>query len=308
MGSIGALKRDRFDQEQFESWQRYKNAKRKLKKPVRNPVVAYGGTSGSYSEDASIAFFGEDSIRVACRQFEDVFKSIAGGQADYGVLPIENSTTGSVKDIYEMLLKYDCYIVGETQVRVDHCLMGVPGATLEDITDIYSHEQSLMQCSLFLEAHPQWQQHSYVNNALAAEYVSNTGQKNLAAIASRRAASVHNLEVLEEHINFLDINTTRFIIIANHPEETEDSNKISVSFAVKHKPGALVRVLNIFDQHQLNLCKIESRPNHIRNWEYNFFVDIEGRLNDVGLDETIHEVIAETAQFRFLGSYAANIN
>lgn len=297
-----------FDHDQFESWKKYIQSKENIKEVVKKPIVAYGGTAGSYSEDATIDFFGPDTVRIACRNFEDIFKSITGGQADYGVVPIENSTTGSVKDIFELLYKYNCYIIGETQVRVDHCLMGTEESSIEDITDIYSHEQSLMQCSEFLETFPDWELHSYDNNALAAKFVKEKQDKHLAAIASKRAAKIHGLKVLEEHINFLDINTTRFIVIADHLENQKNMNKISLSFSVGHKPGALVRVLNIFDKHHLNLCKIESRPNRKKNWEYNFFIDIEGNISDEILNETIKEVIAESTDFRFLGSYLSNIN
>lgn len=294
-----------YNQEQFTSWKNYLNSQKLLREAINNPIVSYGGTSGSYSEDATIKFFGEDSIRVPCRKFEDVFKSIAGGAADYGVIPIENTTTGSVKDILELLDKYQCYIVGETQVQVDHCLLGTPDSNIEDIKDIYTHEQSIMQCSIYLEDHPNWEIHPYLNNALAAELVSKNGDKTLAAIASERAGDIHNLKVLEKHINFLDINTTRFIIVANHPEN-RNANKISLSFSVGHEPGALVRVLNIFDKYHLNLSKIESRPSRKRNWEYNFYIDIEGSI-DKEFDKTIKEVIGQTKNFKFLGSYKANI-
>lgn len=296
----------KYTQEQSNSWRNYKNSKNLYKSPVKDPVVAYGGTTGSYSEDACIKFFKDQGVRIACKRFEDVFKSVTGGVADYGVIPIENSTTGSVKGVLDLLDKYNCYIIGETQVRVDHCLLGTKDSSIEDITDIFSHEQSLMQCSIYLEEHSKWRQHTYANNALAAEFIKLENNKNFGAIASERAGIVHDLKILDKHINFLDINTTRFIIIANHPEDRE-ADKISISFAVGHKPGSLVRVLNIFDKYQLNLCKIESRPNHVHNWEYNFFIDIEGNIDSEHLDETIEEVISETTDFRFLGSYKANL-
>lgn len=296
-----------FNQNQFNTWNRFIESKKNSKPKKKNPIVAYGGTTGSYSEDATINFFGQDVLRVPCRNFEDIFKSITGGQADYGVIPIENSTTGSIKDVFDLLNKYNCFIVGETQVRVDHCLMGLEESSIEDITDIYSHEQSLMQCSEFLETFPDWELHSYDNNALAAKFIKEEKNKHFAAIASERAAKIFNLKVLDRHINFLDINTTRFIVIANHLENSDKNNKISISFAVGHEPGALVKVLNIFDRNQLNLCKIESRPNRKRNWEYNFFVDIEGNITDERLQETIQEVILESTNFRFLGNYISNI-
>ncbi len=292
--------------QQVDSWRSYLQSKTLIQEKKKKPVIAYAGTSGSFSEDATIKYFGKDSFRIACKNFIDIFKNVSSGSSDYGVIPIENTTTGSVKDIFELLDQYDCFIVGETQVYVDQYLLGIPGSTLEDITDVYSHEQSLMQCSDYLEEHSQWELHPYSNNALAAKFVSNEKNKNFGVIAGKRAGQIHNLIVLEKHINFLENNTTRFIIIANHPEKDE-ANKTSLSFSVDHKPGALVKVLNIFDKYQLNLCKIESRPSRRKNWEYKFFIDIEGKNQESVLDKAIQEVIANTIEFNYLGSYHSNL-
>ncbi len=293
--------------QQSQNWQTYLLSKDRATKKKPKPTVAYAGTRGSYTEDATIKYFGEDVSRIPCRNFQDVFKSILGGMADYGVVPIENSTTGSVRDTLELLEKYDCYITGETQVKVEHCLLGVPGSKLEDITDIYAHEQSLMQCQPYLQSLVGAKRHPYVNNAIAAQFVKDQDDKHLAAIASRRAAEIHGLDILKEDINDLDINTTRFIIVADHPERSQSDNKVSLSFSVGHKPGALVRVLNIFDKYTMNLSKIESRPSKRRNWEYIFYIDIEGALSPELLDTALREVIPETIDFRYFGMYPSGL-
>ncbi len=288
-------------------WENYLDAQNRIRTIVENPKVAYAGTSGSYSEDATIDFFGENSNRIPYRRFEDVFKSVNDGESDYGVIPIENTTTGSVRDVFDLFDIYNCFIIGETQVKIDHCLLGVKGSSIEDITDIYTHEQSLMQCSYYLDGHPEWEGHIFPNNALAAEFVHKQNDKTKGAIASERAGKVHDLVVLDKKINWLESNVTRFVIIAKHPEHRQ-SDKISLSFGVGHKPGALVRVLNIFDKYNLNLSKIESRPNRKHNWEYNFFIDIEGVIDQDMFDQAIKEVIPETTQFRYLGKYKSNIS
>lgn len=298
----------RFTPEQQEAWRRYLEYRECRTLPVKqNPVVAYGGAPGSYSEDAAIRYFGESAPRVACREFEDIFKSVLAGGADYGVIPIENSTTGSVNDLYDLLLAYDCMIVGETQVTVSHCLMGVAGADLSTIREVYSHPQSLAQSAAYLQEHS-WKLVPFTNNALAAGFVAESGNTAFAAVASERAAALNGLTVLARGLNSMSTNATRFLVIADHLEQGEERTKLSVSFAVTHEHGALLRVLSVFDSYALNLCRIESRPSLENRWEYNFFVDFEGSLTDAHLDDAVHDVIASTKDFRFLGSYASAIH
>jgi chorismate mutase/prephenate dehydratase len=291
--------------DQQESWLEYKKIRMQTGKLPENPVAAYGGTSGSYSEDAAIGCFGKSGERIACREFEDVFKSVLAGTADCGVIPVENSTTGAVRDIAELLLRYSCSICGETEVNVHHCLLGIPGAALSDISRVTSHEQSLYQCREYLDNHPDWTLVPCVNNAYAARDTAERGELSQAAIASRRAGEIYGLNILADGINTSGVNATRFLIISQGTATADENcpRKVSLSFGIRHCPGALYRVLGIFERHGLNLCRIESRPSGKSNWEYIFFVDFSGTFPDSVLDKAVEELILETTGFRFLGCY-----
>ncbi|MCD7928601.1 MAG: chorismate mutase, partial [Clostridiales bacterium] len=192
--------------------------------------VIYQGQPGAYGEEATIQFFGEDCDRTPARSFEGVFVAIREGLGGYGVLPIENSSTGSINDVYDLLGKYGCSIVGETVVRVEHCLMGVPGSSLGSITDVYSHEQGFSQCREFLNTFPQWNQNIEANTAASAKMVAKLNDPSRAAIASRRAAKLYGLDILAEKINYNSNNYTRFVVVAEKPRVTQKSDKISVIF------------------------------------------------------------------------------
>lgn len=289
--------------EQEASLRYYKNSLDQARTPVENPTVAYFGTSGSYTEQAAIDAFGPDCRRVAHRLSEDVFKSITSQGADYGVLPIENSTTGSIAAVYDLLARYNCFIVGETKVKIEHCLLGLPGSTLADIREVYSHAQGFEQSTEFLSDYPDWKCLTYYNTAVAAEHVAKSKDKSFAAIASRRAAAIHGLEILAEDINQSETNVTRFVIVADRMELCPDRNKISIAFHLPHVAGSLFQALSVFDAHALNLCKIESRPIRDHNWEYLFFVDFIGSITDSSLDPVMEAVISKTEGFHFLGIY-----
>lgn len=265
--------------------------------------VIYQGQPGAYGEEATIQYFGEDCDRTNARSFEGVFIAIREGLGGYGVLPIENSSTGSINEVYDLLGKYGCYIVGEITVRVEHCLMGVKGSSLGSITDVYSHEQGFSQCREFLSDFPQWNQNVEANTAVSAKKVAKLNDPRMAAIASRQAASLYNLEILAEKINTNSHNYTRFVVVAEKPCKTEGADKVSVVFTVPHTEGSLHRILSVFAANGLNLLKLESRPIPGKGWEYNFFADFAGNLHGEGMDDVIHQLIDETLSFRILGNY-----
>lgn len=268
--------------------------------------IIYQGQPGAYGEEATIQYFGEDCDRTPARSFEGVFIAIREGLGGYGVLPIENSSTGSINDVYDLLGKYGCYIVGETTVRVEHCLMGVPGASLGSITDVYSHEQGFFQCREFLSDFPQWNQNVEANTAACAKMVARQNNPSLAAIASRGAAKIYGLEILAERINSNSHNYTRFVVVAEKPVIQKNADKVSVIFTVPHTEGSLHRILSVFAANGLNLLKLESRPIAGKGWEYNFFADFTGNLRSEGMDDVIHQLIDETLSFRILGNYCRN--
>ncbi len=241
-------------------------------------VVCFG-EHGAYTEQAMEEVFGKNITAINKDTFREVMETVANGEAKFGVLPIENTSTGGITDIYDLFLEYDVTIVAEHIVKVEQALMGMPGTKLEDIKTVYSHPQGLMQCSRFFEEHPDILTKTYSSTSAAAKKVADDGNKVQAAIASRQAAELFGLDIIKEQINYESKNYTRFIIISNQKVFLSDASKISLLFEIKHEPGSLYNMLSNFYYNGLNLTKIESRPIENRNWEYRFFVDIEGNLN-----------------------------
>ncbi len=241
-------------------------------------VVCFG-EHGAYTEQAMEEVFGKDITAINKNTFKEVMETVANGEAKFGVLPIENTSTGGIADIYDLLLDYDITIVAEHVIKVEQALVGVPGTKLEDIKTVYSHPQGLMQCSKFFENHPQISTKTYSSTSAAAKKVAEDADKSQAAISSTRAAGIFGLDIIKEQVNHESMNYTRFIIISNQKIFLPDAGKISLSFEIKHQAGALYNMLSNFYYNGLNLTKIESRPIENRNWEYRFFVDIEGNLN-----------------------------
>ena len=264
--------------------------------------VVYAGVPGSFTCMASEKFFGRDIDHYGVAQFKEVALALNNGDADYGVLPIENSSAGDVAGVYNILLENDVCIVGEVFVKVDHCLLGCPGSKIEEIKTVYSHPQGLMQCAPYLEKLGA-EQKSVENTAIAAEMVAKRNNPQEAAIASRRAAELYGLDILAESINFDASNETRFVILSKKRQYTKDASKISISFAVLHESGTLYNILSHFIYNDLNLSHIESVPLPDRQWEYRFYVDISGNLHDPEVRNALQGVRAEAANFRILGNY-----
>lgn len=292
--------------EQQQSMMRFERTWSGMRSPHSGGAIAYAGTSGSYAEEAALCFFGTDSLCIAHKTFEDVLKSITGGGCDYGVLPIENTSTGSITAVYDLLAKYRAAIVGEISIAIRHCLLGNPGAALSDIKSVYSHEQGFAQSQAFLARYPQWLHVAYHNTAIAAKMVHESGDCRKAAIASRRAAKIHGLQILAADINSSNLNTTRFVIISQKAERRPHCNKISLMFQLPHTEGALYHLLGIFNAYHLNMTKIESRPIPDTQWRYRFFLDFIGLTNEAELPELMRQVMGATQSFYFLGNYPAN--
>ena len=268
-----------------------------------NVRVVYQGVDGAYAQQAMFAFFGENVNHFHVERWRDAMDAIAEGMADYAVLPIENSTAGIVNDNYDLLEEYDNYIVGEQILSIQHALLGTPDAELSDIRTVYSHPQGLMQCARYLDEHRDWKQISLLNTAMAAQKVAEEHDKSQAAIASTLAAKQHGLKVLEEGINRSGGNSTRFLIVTNQPIFCRDAEKVSICFEVSHESGCLYNVLSHFISNNLNMCRIESRPIADRNWEYHFFVDFEGNLNDSAVKNALRGIREEALNLKILGNY-----
>lgn len=267
------------------------------------PKIVYFGSEGAYSEEAAISAFGKECDRFYAKEFEDAFSALADGRADYAVLPIENSSTGTISDVAELLEKYRYYIVGEVYVPIKHCLMGVKGAKLSDIKTVYSHEQAILQSRDFLKTLDDVQCENYHSTALSAKAVSEKGDISCAAIASYRNAELYGLEILAEGINNNEKNTTRFVAISKTPEISDTADKISAVFKLHHESGELSRILALFARGGLNLLKLESRPIPESPFEYTFFVDYSGSLLCENVRSITDTAIAETESFILLGNY-----
>ena len=271
--------------------------------PMEHANVVFQGVEGAYSYAAMRAYFGEDIKSFHVKTWRDAMEAVSGGQADYAVLPIENSTAGVVADIYDLLTEYKLYIVGEQIISVNHVLLGLPEASLEDIKQVYSHPQGLAQCGKFLEQHPDWEKIKTENTAGSAKKVSEDGEKNQAAIASREAGKLFGLKVLAENICHNEQNVTKFIIVGKHPLYTKDSKKMSVCFELPHSSGTLYNMLSHMIYNGLNMTKIESRPMPGKTWEYRVFVDFEGNLMDSAVKNAVRGMAAEANNLRVLGNY-----
>lgn len=265
--------------------------------------VVFQGVEGAYSHAAMRAYFGDDVNCFHVRSFRDAMEAIAEGAADYAVLPIENSSAGIVADNYDLLVNFENYIVGEQIVKCQHALLGLPGAKLSDIKTVYSHSQALAQCEEYLDRHPEWRKVPYDNTALAAKKIAEEGDKTQAAVASKFAAQVFGLDVLEEHIYYNEKNSTRFIVVTNQRIFRKDATKISICFETPHSSGSLYNVLSHIIYNGLNMNKVESRPIYGRNWEYRFFVDFEGNLNDSAVKNALRGIREEAINMKILGNY-----
>ncbi len=265
--------------------------------------VVYQGVEGAYSHEAAIQYFGENASMYHVPAWEDAMKDVEDGKADYAVLPIENSSAGSVIANYDLLIKYHNYIVAEVFLPVNHALLGLQDADIESVTTVFSHPQALMQCSEYLNSNSEWKQISVENTAVAAKKVLEEGDPGQAAVASEIAGKLYNLKVLKSSINHNRNNTTRFIILSREAVYREDAGKISISFEVPHTSGSLYTMLSNFIYNGVNMMMIESRPIPGKNWEYRFFVDIEGNMGDASVQNALKGIEEEASNMRILGNY-----
>ncbi len=268
-----------------------------------NARVVFQGVEGAYSQAAMQHYFGEEINSFHVRTFREAMEAIEEGSADYAVLPIENSSAGAVNEMYDLLVEFENYIVGETIIPITHTLSGLEGTRPEEIQRVYSKAEALMQTSRFLDAHSGWQQISVVNTAVAAKKILQDQDKAQAAVCSAYAAKVHGLAVLEADINDEPNNSTRFIVVTNQKIFLESASKISICFELPHESGSLYRILSHFIYNDLNMTKIESRPVEGKNWEYRFFVHFEGNLADAAVKNAIRGLREEARNLKILGNY-----
>ena len=265
--------------------------------------VVFQGMEGAYGQAAMKTYFGEDCNSYSVRTFRDAMEAIEEGAADYAVLPIENSTAGAVNEVYDLLVEFENYIVGEVIIPITHTLAGLPGTQLSELKRVYSKAEALMQTTRFLEEHSDWQQISVANTAIAAKKILDDQDRTQAAVCSAYAAKVYGLEVLDDNINDESGNCTRFIIVTNQKVFLKGAKKISICFEVPHESGSLYHLLSHFIYNDLNMSKIESRPIEGRSWEYRFFVDFEGNLEEPGVKNALRGLREESRSLKILGNY-----
>ncbi len=295
------------DRDRAEQFKRYKGMVQAARMPVENPHVLYQGVSGAYAEEAAVLFFGADVSREFCATWRELFEKLIADEADYIVVPIENSSTGSINAVYDLLAEYGAYVVGEQMVRVDHCLAALPNVSMEEIQDVYSHEQGFFQSEEFLAQYPRWQHHAMLNTAAAAQMVYDCADRSKAAICSRHAAELYGLAVLREGINTSHDNYTRFFIVSKTMELRVGRDKISLMFTLPHEAGALNHILEILAVHRMNMLRLESRPISGKSWEYRFFLDVEGDLANEEFNSALYEVLENTLTLGILGNYKKGV-
>lgn len=267
-------------------------------------TIGYQGVPGSFSDEALEKYFGEGYDSKNFEEFEDVFEALKYKAIDYAVLPIENSTTGSITKNYDLLKKYGFHIVGEVLVKIEHNLIGLKDGTIEDIEEIYSHSQGFEQSSEFLSTlKSSIKKIPYHNTATSVKYVSECKDLKKAAIGSSKAAKLYGLKILKPSINNALENYTRFIIIGRDFESNELCNKITISFTLDNKAGNLYKELKAFSDFNINMRKIESRPIGNGSFDYYFYIDIDGNINDDNINNALKIVEENTKDYRLLGAY-----
>jgi len=269
----------------------------------REQLVAFQGEKGAYSEDACFKYFHKNVKTMPFLDFQSVFEAVERDSVTHAVVPVENSIEGSVAQVNDLLLDHDLTVSGEVIVPVKHCLMAYDDATIDTVREVISHPQALGQCRKFLGNHPEWRVTPSYDTAGSARIVAETKRLDLAAIASKRAASVYGLKVLKEDIQSEVVNYTRFFVLEKNPGPIEGANKTSIVFATKNVPGALHKCLGEFASRNVNLTKLESRPRKNKPWVYVFYADFEGSMDDPNCHAAIGGLLKTGAFVKILGSY-----
>lgn len=266
--------------------------------------IAFQGEPGAFSQEAIFQTFGADTPTLPCPTFADLFRAVTDGRADLGMLPIENSTAGSINQSYDLLLEYPVTITREVILRVRHALMARPQVTLAMIRRVYSHPAALAQCEKFIAAH-QWQAIAAYDTAGAAKQLAASNETDAAVIASETAARIYGLTILARDVQDLANNFTRFFVIGMQAPPRTPNAKTSIVFATRHVPGALYHCLGEFAARHINLTKLESRPDRERPWHYLFYLDFEGHCDDAPCRDALAGLRDKTSFLRVLGSYPA---
>jgi len=271
-------------------------------KELQGVTVAFQGEAGAYSEEAALKYFGSSARLKPCETLEDAFLAVEKREVHFGLVPVENSLEGSIPRTYDLLLDSNLKVGGETQLRIVHCLIGHPEATLDSLKEVFSHTQALGQSKGFLRIMG-WKSNPAYDTAGSVKMVKESGRKDIAAIASARAAQIYGMKILAQGIEDTNNNFTRFFILSREDAPPSGNDKTSLVFSVKHTPGALYNALQRLAELKINLTRIESRPTRQKAWEYNFYVDVEGHRQDDNVMQGLLRLEEETVFVKILGSY-----
>jgi prephenate dehydratase len=266
------------------------------------PTVAFQGIKGAYSESAIYQFFGADTPTVACKSLDGIFETVERGQADLGLLPVENALTGSIPLAYELLMERDLRICAEVILHIQHTLMAAPGVKLADLKRVRSTLHSLNQCDKFINRHNLEPITSF-DTAGSARDLADHPEPDLGVIASQLSAEIYNLEILEEAIEDAPFNYTRFFVLGSEDPPRAQRSKTSLIFSARHLPGSLYHCLGEFAERNINLTKIESRPRRNRPWQYLFYLDFEGHWQDALAEAALLGLLRQAGFVKMLGSY-----
>jgi len=271
-------------------------------------IVAFQGERGAYSEAAAVRYFGRDIEPLPCASFEAVFDAVVSGQADQGIIPVENSLAGSIHRNYDLLLRYNLTIVGEVQLRIAHQLMVLPGVSAADVRKIYSHPQALAQCERSITAHfPLAERVTTYDTAGSAKMLREQNITDGAAIASRRAVEIYEMDILRRDFEDNPENYTRFQIVAREPVVPKGEAKTSIVFSMQNVPGALFKSMAVFALRDIDLTKIESRPWQGKRWQYMFYLDFVGSQEEPHCKNALNNLQEITEFLRILGSYERGV-
>ena len=276
--------------------------------------LGYTGVPGAYAYEVMINLLknsknSDGGAEVEAKEIlsfnthKELVEGVENGKIDFAILPIENSIVGEVRDSIDLINKRNIYIVGEVKHKIEHNLLGIKGSKIEDIKRVYSHEQALMQCSEFLGKYPKWEKVKMNNTALSAKYIGDTGNKENACIANMETKEMYNLELLQADINNEKENFTRFFIVSNRNFICENSEKISVITSTKNESGALMKLLNVFSDYGLNMVNLKSRPKTNKPWEYYFYIDFEGNLEEENVEKALKEIREKSIYLQILVNY-----
>ncbi len=266
--------------------------------------VAFQGVAGAYSEEAIRQYFGDDVETLPCRTFEDMFQEVEGGRAAYAMLPVENAVAGSVTGAYELLLERDLRINAEVILHVRHMLLAIPGSDRAAIRRVRSHPQALAQCQRYLTRYGMQPEPAF-DTAGSARDLAENPESDVAVIASRLAADMYGLEVVDQAIEDFRFNYTRFFVLGLEDPPRAQRTKTSVVFSTRHSPGALYKCMGEFATRGINLTKIESRPRLNQPWRYTFYLDFEGHCQDLAAEAALMGLLRHASFLKMLGSYPA---